>query len=135
MAPGDQRPHVLAGLGACSGNLAALRFADLIQRTPQGRIRGHRAEKFGLIPQHGQIREHPATVGDQHRRVRQHPAPIMHRQETTAGQRPRQPGGQAGPVGQQPHRRRTSMIDHVVAGDFHSQVLRPPATMHLESAP
>jgi hypothetical protein len=72
----------------------ALGVPDLLQRPPQRRIRGHRPEQLGLIPQHGQVRQHPTAVGDAHRGVDQHPAPVVHRAEPTPRQRPRQRTGQ-----------------------------------------
>ena len=47
-------------------------------------VRGHRPEQLALIPQHRQIRHHPATVGDQHRGVGQHPAAVVYRGEPAA---------------------------------------------------
>lgn len=121
----DQRPHMFPGLRPRPGDLAPLGFPDLVQRTPQRRIRGHRPEQLGLIAQHGQIRQHPATISDQHRGVCQHPAPVMNRNETTTAQRPGQTAGQTRPVGDDPQRRRARVIDHIVTGDFHGQILRP----------
>jgi hypothetical protein len=60
----DQRPHMRPGPGAKAFDLAALWFADLVQRAPQRRIRGHRPIQLGLVAQHGQVRQHPAAVGD-----------------------------------------------------------------------
>jgi hypothetical protein len=122
---GDQRPHVLAGLGSLTGNLAVLELADFVQSSPQRRVRGHRPIQLTLIPQRGQVRQHPPAICDQHRRIRQHSAPVVERHEPAPGQRPRQSGGQAGAVGEQPQRRRPGVIDHVAATDFNRKILRP----------
>ena len=70
----DQPPHVPAGPRPRRRDPFPLVRADLVQRPPQRRVRGHRPEQLVLIAQHRQIRQHPATVGDQHRGVGQHPA-------------------------------------------------------------
>jgi hypothetical protein len=122
---GDQRPHVLAGGGPRPGNLAALRFADLVQSPPQGRIRGDRAVQLGLVAQGSQIRHHPTAIGDEHRGIGQHPAPIVNGNKPAADQRPRQSLGQAGAVDQQPQHRSSRVINHVATADVNGQILRP----------
>ena len=110
--------------------------ADLLQRPPQRRVRGHRPEQLGLIPQHRQVGQHPAAVGDQHRGVGQHPAPVVHRGEPAPAQRPGQRAGQPGPVGQQPQRRGPGVRHDSVPADFHGQIPGPRGKLvHLKGAP
>lgn len=54
---------------------------------------------------HG-IRPHPAAIGDHHYRVDRHPVPVVHRDKPAPPQCRGQLGGQAGAIGDQPHRRR-----------------------------
>ena len=99
-------------------------------------VRGHRPEQLVLIPQHRQVRHHPAAVGDQHRGVGQHPAPVVHRGEPAPAQRLRQRAGQPGPVGQQPQRRGPGVRHDPVPADFHGQIPRPRGKLiHLKGAP
>lgn len=62
-----------------------LRFADLVQGSPQRRIGRDRPEQLALVAQRGQVRHDPAAIGDQHRSIGQHPAPVVHRLEVRAG--------------------------------------------------
>jgi hypothetical protein len=88
-----------------------------------------------LIVQGRQVRQHPAAISDQHRRVGEHPATVVHRREPTPGKRPGQARGQAGAVGEDPHRGRAGVIDHATPTDFYRQIPRLASNIHLESAP
>ena len=132
----DQPPHVPADLRSGGRDPVPLVRADLVQRPPQRRVRGDRPEQLGLIPQHRQVRHHPAPVGDQHRGVGQYPAAVVHRGEPAAAQRPGQRPGQPGSVGQQPQRRGPGARHHPVPADFHGQIPRPRGKLiHLKGAP
>ena len=96
VAFGDQVLHM--NTGPCP------RGRDLRPGQPVHRIQGppHRVRAIGpnrsLIPQRGQVRKHPATVGDRHRRVGQNPAAVMDRREAATGRRGRQPPSQPAPA-------------------------------------
>jgi hypothetical protein len=52
------------------------------------------------VPQHLDVGDRLATVGEHHRDVDQHPSPVVDRSERPTLQRLRQLAGQAGPIGQ-----------------------------------
>ena len=133
----DQRPHLAADLRPRGGDPRPLVGADLLQRPPQRRVRGHRPVQLTLIAQRRQVRQHPAAISDTHRGVDQHPAPVVHRGEPAPTQRLRQRPGQPGVVGEQPQHRRPGVGHDTVTGHFHGQVLRPRprVKLHLKSAP
>jgi hypothetical protein len=131
----QQRPHPGADPRPCLGDPPQLDLADLVQRPPAGRRRGHRAEHLPLVTQHVDVADRLTTVGDHHRQIDRDPAPIMARPPTPPGQRTRQRLGQAGPIRQHSQQRRTHMRHHPRAIRGDPQTSRPRRRLHLRSAP
>jgi hypothetical protein len=131
----DQAPHAAADPGTGGGDVPPLRLTDRVQGAPRGRVGGDRAIELGLIPQRGQVRQHPAAVSDADSEISQHPTPVVDGGEPAPGQRGRQTGGETGVVGDQTQHRRSGVRHDPVPIDFHDQILRPRAIVHLKSAP
>ena len=86
-----------------------------------------------MVAHHPEIADHPGPVGDRTSQVGEDAAPVMPAQRR--GQRSRQPGRQARPVGQLPQQDqpRVRHDARAAAGDF--KTTRPSCSVHAESAP
>ena len=111
--------------------------ADLLQRPPQRRVRGHRPEQ--LVPDPAAP---PDLTAPGRRRRSSTAVSASTRPRSCTGVNPRrrnalrQRAGQPGPVGQQPQRRGPGVRHDPVPADFHGQIPRPRGKLiHLKGAP
>ena len=122
LPPGSRRTSSTAANGrACCPQPRQHLAVQIGQDSPSGGVRGDRAEQVGLIPQHGQVRDRLAPVGQHHGQVDRDPAPVMATLTTSqARQGIAELAGQPGRVsnvGQQP---RSNMADDTptIRGDL-----------------
>jgi hypothetical protein len=71
------RPGDLAGRSPGGTEPSQRLLVDSVQHPPRGGRRGDRSEQLALVPQHRQIGDRLAAVGEHHRQVRGDPAGIV----------------------------------------------------------
>ena len=121
------RPRLLAGLGARHPDRVQVRLVDPVQHPPRRGHRGHRPEQLLAVAQHRDPRHRVRAVGDRHRQIGEHPPRRVDRRPGVGvDQSGRDPGDQAGLLGQLPQQTHPGVRHHPGAVRADLDPSRPP---------
>jgi hypothetical protein len=111
------------------------RLVDAVQDPPRRGIGGHRPEQARLLPQHRQIRDRLATIGQQHRQIDCDPARLMRRTaHPIQPQRLNETPSQTSLVSHIGEQTGTSMTDHTPSPTSDDNLRTRAGTLHPGSA-
>ena len=132
---GGLQPGDFPCLGAGRSQPSESGLVDVGEQPPGRRCRGDRAEHLALVPQHGQIRDRLAAVGEHHREIGGDPARVVAgaawpKWPQRGGVRAGQPGG-IGKIRQQPC---PGVTDHPRTVSRDMELGTRTDTLHAESA-